>query len=377
MNADKIACDLLTYPNDEKYAENIRQFQGCPSIAVTEQGRIFLAWYSGGVKEPHMDNYNLLIYSNDNGKSWSKPILVIPSSRENLVHALDIQLWMSPQGKLWIFWVQNNTEIESDIKPVYKEGQPMVCVDGYIFNDFEHAEWVCVCEEPDAEILIFSEPRYLDKGFLRCKPLVLKDGRWIQFNYDQIEGMEGRYGYSISKDNGKSWQHYYGARKLKTNFDETMAYEKEDGSIRMLARTGMGKLAQSVSLDGGYTWQPAELTDIDHPSTRFFIARTPSGRVLLVNNDHDKERRNMTVYLSEDDGETWKYKRCIDDRNGLSYPDVDFFDGKIYLTYDRGRTSKREILFAIFTEEDVINCNNEINLTVVSKPEKHNVGHLA
>ena len=366
-NASKIPCDLLAYPQDEKYAENIRQFQGCPSIAVTAGGRIFLAWYSGGTREPHMDNYNLLIYSDDNGKNWSEPVLVIPSSREKFIHALDIQLWMSPQGKLFIFWVQNNTELNPAVKPVGKEGQPLAFVEGYMFNDFEHAEWLCVCEDPDAERLSFSKPRYLDKGFLRCKPLVLKNGNWIQFNYDQIED---RYGYSISTDNGFSYQRYYGARKLSTHFDEAMAYEKEDGGIRMLARTSLGKLAQSVSLDGGYKWQPTELTDIDSPNTRFFIARTPSGRVLLINNDHQKERRNMTVYLSEDDGATWKFKRCIDDRNSLSYPDVDFYDGKIYLTYDRERTGAKEILFTIFTEEDVMDCSREINLAVVSKPER-------
>lgn len=48
----------------------------------------------------------------------------------------------------------------------------------------------------------------------------------------------------------------------------------------------------------------------------------------------------MTLYLSEDDGATWKYKRCVDTRNNISYPDADFHDGKIYLSYDRERTRR-------------------------------------
>ena len=76
----------------------------------------------------------------------------------------------------------------------------------------------------------------------------------------------------------------------------------------------------------------------------------------------------MTVYLSEDDGVTWKYKRLIDDRNNLSYPDVDFFDGKIYLTYDRERTGAKEILFLCFTEDDIMNDSYVFEPAIVSKP---------
>lgn len=366
-NAKTIPCELLYKPTDPNFEEPIRQFQGCPTIAVTRGGRVYLGWYSGGTREPHMDNYNLLIYSDD-CQNWSNPLLVIPSSKEHCIHALDIQLWISPEGKLHVFWVQNNTIPASDgLVPEKKKDQPLVQVDGYWFPDFEHAMWVSVCENPDDDEPVFSSPRYLDKGFLRCKPLVLKNGRWLNFNYDQTST---RYGYSISDDCGKTYEHHYGAEKISTVFDESMAYEREDGSIRMLARSYVGKLGESISYDGGETWEEAVISDIDNPDTRFFVARTPSGRVLLVNNDAVKEqgRTNMSVYLSEDDGDTWKYQRLIDDRMGLSYPDVDFHDGKIYLTYDRERTGAKEILFAVFTEEDIMNPDYQFEISIVSKP---------
>ncbi len=367
-NAKEIACDLLINSKEERFAESIRQFQGCPTIAVTKGGRIFVGWYSGGTREPHIDNYNVLVYSDDSGKTWSDPVLVIPSSRENLVHALDIQLWMSPEGKLHIYWVQNNVLPEDAPKPELKPNQPYVFVEGYQFCDFLHAEWLAVCDNPDADELVFSKPRYLDVGFLRCKPLVLENGRWINFNYDQEHD---EYGYSISDDNGKNYTHYYGAKKLATRFDECMAYEKQDGSIRMLARTTIGCLAESYSYDGGLTWTEAKESDIDDPSSRFYVARTPSGRILLVNNDSRETRCKMTVSLSEDDGKTWKYRKCIDSREGISYPDVDFFHGRIYLTYDRGRCTTKEILFTSFTEEDVMNENYEFDIRIVSKPEEN------
>ena len=66
-NAEKISCDVLYKPESSKYFESIRIFQGCPTIAVTKGGRIYLGWYAGGLREPHMNNYNLLIYSDDKG----------------------------------------------------------------------------------------------------------------------------------------------------------------------------------------------------------------------------------------------------------------------------------------------------------------------
>lgn len=70
-NADKIACDVLYKPKSSKYLESIRMYQGCPTLATTKGGRIYLGWYAGGLREPHMNNYNLLIYSDDKGETFT------------------------------------------------------------------------------------------------------------------------------------------------------------------------------------------------------------------------------------------------------------------------------------------------------------------
>lgn len=369
-DAAKEPCEILYRPRDEKYAESIRNFQGCPTLAITRGGRIYLGWYAGGVREPDMENYNYLVYSDDGGKSFTEPLIVIPSDRERNVHALDIQLWTAPNGALWLFWVQNNayplTEkndwmqgTEADLRIVFRG-------DGWVYPDMRHAAWCIVCENPDAEHPVFSAPRNFDIGFLRCKPLVLSSGRWIFFNYDQLTET---YGYSISDDEGKTFHRIYGPKKIPTPFDETMAYERRDGSIRMLARTAMGKLAEAVSVDAGFTYSETQASDIDSPNTRFFISRTPSGRILLVNNDDREIRHKMTVYLSDDDGKNFPYRRRVGDPTYLtSYPDVDFFDGKIYLTYDHERTGEKEILLSVFTEDDIMKGGAPIPASVVSKP---------
>ena len=88
----------------------------------------------------------------------------------------------------------------------------------------------------------------------------------------------------------------------------------------------------------------------------------------VINNDDASVRQNMTVYLSEDDGLTWKYKKLIDPRRGGSYPDADFCGGRVYLTYDRERTGAKEILLLSFTEDDIIDPDVKLEPIVVSKP---------
>ena len=365
-NAKHIPCDLLLNPKDPIYDEEIRRFQGCPTIAVTKGGRIFLAWYAGGTKEPHMENYNVLIKSED-GVNWSEPVLIIPSSKERLVHALDIQLWCAPTGELYVIWVQNNVVKTTDgIRPEGLDPDcPWVSVEGYDFPDFEHAMWISVCRNPDADVLVFEEPRCVDKGFLRCKPTVQKDGRWLFFNYDQLSD---RYGYSYSDDKGKTFTHAYGPKKYPTTFDEAMAYEKLDGTVRVFARAHGGRIAEFSFNEKMSEYTEPKQTDIPNPDTRFYIGRTPSGRILLVNNHMEKGRTNMSVYLSEDDGETFKYRRVVDERI-TSYPDVDFKDGRIYLTVDHERMEAREILLFNFTEEDIMNEEYVFVPQIISKPK--------
>ena len=77
QTAAAIPCELIMHPTEARYIdEHQRLFQGCPTLAIT-RGGIYLGWYSGGDREPHMDNFNLL---------------VIPSDRQRWVQALDIQL---------------------------------------------------------------------------------------------------------------------------------------------------------------------------------------------------------------------------------------------------------------------------------------------
>lgn len=320
---------------EEEFSCRYRFWQGCPTVVRTSGGRIWAGWYSGGTKEPAPRHYNILIKSDDNGFSWSNEQLIIDSDVQNKVRAIDIQLWIDPNNRMWLFWVTRD--------------------DKFKFSDPRHlSTWAMISDIPDAEELNWSNPRRISQGFLRCKPTVLTDGRYFLCAYDWTDD---NYGYSESYDNGETWQRRKGGKKLKTDFDETMVLEKKDGFLWMLARSKEKVLSESFSSNGGKTWSDGEKSRITAPPSRFFIDRLPSGRILLVYNNDPQKRCNMTVSLSEDDGNTWKYSLVIDQGNygEISYPDVAWdSNGTCYIVYDHGRSSFKEILLSCITEKDII-----------------------
>lgn len=324
-----------TDPDPEIYAVSRRMWQGCPTIARTAGGRLFAGWYSGGSGEPSLYNYNLLICSDDDGMTWSPPVLTVDSLPESSLQALDIQLWIDPAGRLWLFWVQRDHK------------QLPVSQPGHLNT------WAVICDDPDAGQLRWSEPRFIAPGFLRCQPTVLSNGRWMLCAYNWSCSC---YQYQQSCDQGKTFQMCDGGSKIPTAFDESMIWERCDGALVMFARPdkNTGFTARSISLDSGNTWGDGELTDIPNPASRFYIRRLQSGRLLYIGNIHDRQRINMTAMLSDDDGKTFPHRLLLDHRD-TSYPDaVEGDDGTLYIIWDRGRCYFNEIVFARLAESDIL-----------------------
>jgi hypothetical protein len=347
---------IITSPG-EKYQLANRYWQGCPTVLRTPGGRMFAGWYSGGSKEPSPENYNLLISSDDNGWTWSKPLLVVPSEPENNFISIDIQLWLDPQQRMWMFITQRYLDIP-DSSPDHL------------------ALWAFICDDPDAENLQWSEPRYIAPGFLRTQPTALSNGDWVLCSYNWATE---NYCYSRSCDQGASWILCQAGKKATPDFDETMILERQDHTLLMFARDIKPLLVKTVSSDlAGSSWTPGSYTSNLNATSRIYLRRLRSGRVLLIHNDAAKYRTNLVAKLSEDDGETWKYSLVLDQAetpvNGISYPDaVQGEDGTIYIVYDHGRMTCKEILMAQITEEDImagyaVNNNSYLHRIISKAP---------
>ena len=121
--------------------------------------------------------------------------------------------------------------------------------------------------------------------------------------------------YAIySDDGGVTWQ----ASKNPgcTDGDEAKVVELSNGNVLMSIRNRhKGHRLFSISTDGGETWSEPKLnnTILDPACNGDIIAYTHKGKNLLLHSlpASPTTRENVTVYVSEDNGETWTAKRSI------------------------------------------------------------------
>ena len=328
--AERVGAAKATLPDfspGAEYADDRRMHQGIPSIERARNGRLWVAWYGGGLGEDQ-HNFIMLTTSGDDGSSWSPLKLVIDPDGGGPVRAFDPCLWHDPQGRLWFFWSQKDN--------VSMHNFAIMTEDASV----ENPEW--------------SQPRYISAGVMLNKPTVLSSGEWLLPTCIWRDERSSRI--LRSTDRGATFEEFGSATIPKyedRNGDENMIVERKDGSLWMPVRTGYG-LGESFSKDRGKTWSDVAPSPIQHAESRFFIRRLASGRLLMVRHA-GTVRSHLTAYLSEDDGRTWGKGLLIDERGGVSYPDaIEGPPGEICLVYDYNRkTNEKHILMTVFHEDDV------------------------
>lgn len=352
--------------NPDQYSYDKLDYGMNMGIEKTPRGRFWMCWTAGG---DNPDSFMLLASSDDKGKTWSAPRLVMDGRIDGLAQSRTVQngnLWTDPAGKLWFFF-----------------DQAMMDFDG------RAGIWYTVCRNPDASSPKWSAPERIWHGTAKSKPIVLKNGDWVLpvsllnrkiiYNhpdytdaYHDLDSLRKAHIF-VSRNNGKTWIRRGGVRFPDPSFDEHHIIELRDGRLWMTARTNDG-IWQSFSRDEGVTWSvPAKF--LNHVSSRHFIRRLTSGNILLVKhgalNERTKKRSHLYAYVSEDEGATWKGGLLLDEREGISYPDGFQDNGTIYITYDFNRSSHGHIYMMRFKEADVLHGNESgrgLERTLIYRP---------
>lgn len=150
----------------------------------------------------------------------------------------------------------------------------------------------------------------------------------------------------VSDDDGKTWRRGnwidLGGRGHHDGAVEPMVVELKDGRLMMLIRTNLDQFWRAYSDDGLY-WRTIEPSGIDASSSPGWLARLQSGRLVLVWNRLNSERKGewkksvnpsasetpaswhreeLTIAFSEDDGKSWSKPTVVAHLDGgqLAYP---------------------------------------------------------
>ncbi len=289
-----------------------------PVTSRTTSGAIFIAWsYS---VPGNRDGKIMGATSNDNGKTWSEPVLVL------------------------------------DIKDKF-DGDPCVIVDGK--RILVYASSVIPPNKIDKSDIWMAESK--DDGRSWAAPveiktpynyfvgkrhigLKLKDGTLVMpASYDlwaqegtpaKTEGeMDLKAGVMLSKD-GVNWTPHidlYLFKRKVTPFStggvvEPAIVELANGDLYMLMRTGTEYMYESTSKDGGKTWtEPAQSKLFGHntPASLWRVDQNPK-EIIAIWNNSPRNRYPLSVAISKDGGASWSKPKDVAKSDGpqISYPGI-------------------------------------------------------
>ena len=204
-------------PTPEQAVTN-RAFTGIPSLAVAPGGRLWATWYAGVTPAEDHNNYVVLSTSGDGGATWQE-VLVVDPDGPGPIRAYDPELWLSPDGRLFLCWSHMDTSR----------------------HDTKYGLWVIETSQPDQPAPTWSAPRRIADGVMMCKPTVLADGTWVwpisTWRYHDHSAQA-----VVSADAGRSFTVRGGSNvpQAVREFDEHMFVERRDGSLWLLVRTLYG-----------------------------------------------------------------------------------------------------------------------------------------
>lgn len=252
--------------------------------------------------------------STDNGKNWSEPVVVAQGGNGKTYGdpavVLDkktgnlICMFVGDQG-LW------------NATPYNRQG---IYVSKSTDNGVSWSEPVAITDQ------VYANHSGWYAGFAGSgHGLCLKDGRLMFVLAIRATSATGvpLHNYAIySDDRGDNWT--LSTNAATTVGDEAKVVELEDGDILMSIRNpSKGNRIFCKSTDRGQTWGKAYFeTELKDPACNGDIIRysysTDEGsegksRLLHSLPESTTTRENVTVYLSEDDGETWPIKKRLVD----------------------------------------------------------------
>ena len=139
---------------------NLRIFQGCPQVEISEGGRLWATWFGSNVQAErapyHEDQFSVISTSADGGKTW-KEVFVFDPSELLGGGASDPMLWKDPKGNIRFIGLRN--------------------IDFKGKDEFATSAWEFTMLDPENEHTAWTAPRLLgNKNISVMKPLIFPDG---------------------------------------------------------------------------------------------------------------------------------------------------------------------------------------------------------
>jgi len=328
------------------------------SIVMLPNGDLLAAWFQGS-GERTADDVRVMGARLKKGlKNWSTPFLIADTKG---IPDCNPVLFLNQKGKLFLFWVaviankwenailrfRTSTNYNGNEAPVW-EWQDNIFLkpdDNFAkevekrFKEMPESQAGWAGYAPQYDKMIIEASKDLLKRSLgwmtRIHPITLESGRILLPLYS--DGLNFSM-VAISDDDGTIWRPslpivgrgpIQPALAVKKNGD-IVAFMRDSGDAPTRVHT-------SNSTDNGESWSASQKTDIPNEAS-VELCVLKDGKWVFVGNDINDGRYRLSLYISDDEGSTWKWKELIEydaERKGsFSYPCmIQTKDGFLNISY--------------------------------------------
>jgi len=334
----------ITVESVEIVNSNEELFHGWPTVIITGAGDLLVV-YSGG-REGHVCPFGRveMIYSQDNGKRWSEPQILVDTPLDDR----DAGILETDKGTLLVTWFTSTAYVSGILnRPDRIDGWPQERLDRWrnamdnmksanctypeirkfmerkeqegIAPLYPIAQWMVRSEDGGRS---WSEP-YRVPLMSPNGPKLTSDNRLLWAGKDENEPF---IGVAESFDDGKTWE-IIGQIPSYPGHDPAEYHELDiidcaDGTLVAQIRNHnepfYRETLQTRSDDGGRTWTVPRSIDVwGLPS---HLLRLPDN-TLLMSYGYRRDPRNIFVRLSNDCGINWSDPYSLSETTGdFGYP---------------------------------------------------------
>ena len=285
---------------------------GWPTVTRAADGKIYVA--ASGFRHQHICPWgkNVLFFSDDEGNSWSAPMII----NDSLIDDRDAGLTALPDGELLLSWFTSDTRV---FYPLFPEPPEFMKA---VLDSWDNAD---VKKELGSFVRLRDMNGYWQKRVpvevtSPHGPILLKNGKLFYFGnrygvrdesgnicFDMKNHSIQGLGCAVSSDNGSTWEYRGTISNPGQNkcFVEPHAIELADGRILGLIRVENPsvhfEIWKTFTSDEGRTWTKTEPVCSGSPP---HLLRLPDG-TLLCSYAWRREPYGIRAMFSRDEGATW------------------------------------------------------------------------
>ncbi len=391
--------------NESRIFPLVKEHVHAPSIIQLSNGDLFVVWFQG-TDERKGDDVRIMGAKKISGK-WTKPFVVMDYPGFPDINPV---LFIDKGGKLWLFWytVLTNLWESSLLRYAYTHDYMGSGAPRWEWQDViivKHDSFRNGIKESDSFASVYEKKLkgfiqgYLDK-YKAIPGYSEEDTKKIAMAYisEQLDKVWGRKaslkeGYpllqrlgwqtgnraiilggkillpiysdgletslvAITGDSGKTWKFSEPIVGI-ANIQPALLMRRDGTLVAFMRNNGPAphRLYVSYSKDGGMSWSEVQYTEIPNPGSRADGIVLKDGKWIIVGNDLEDGRYRLVVFMSNDEGKSWRWRKVIEEHPkdagiSVAYPSIwQDRDGFIHVAYSYHSPQGKTIKHAEFNEE--------------------------